>query len=229
MILSLYTLTLEPEHPLRFSLIELRTFLNRELAEYTALCKNNTAGFIHRYPAIQGKLVRNTFRVIGISQGASCLFQLTHGRPLLGTNENACRITACDPEIRSEPFGTTDEIALYEFQTPWLALNQQNAKKFYGLNGKPARDMFMQKLLTAQLNTLAKSLDCTVTVPISCEAKVRFRRDRIDHENVMVFLGKFRTNLRIPDYLAIGQSVSKGYGTIKRITESQKDSTGEPE
>jgi hypothetical protein len=218
MILPAFTLTLEPEHPLRFSIEELRSFLTRELAEYTALCKNNTAGFIHRYPVIQVKLVRNTFRVIGISQGASCLFQLTHGRPVLGTGENTCRITACDPVIQSEIFGTMDMIALYEFQTPWLALNQQNAKKFYDLNGKPARDTFMQKLLMAQLNTLAKSLDCTVSIPISCEAKVRFRRDRIDHENVMVFLGKFRTNLKIPDYLAIGQSVSKGYGTIKRIT-----------
>ena len=36
----------------------------------------------------------------------------------------------------------------------------------------------------------------------------------------MVFLGKFRTNLRIPDYLGIGRLVSQGYGTIKRIRES---------
>jgi hypothetical protein len=229
MILPAYTLTLEPEHPLRFSLIELRTFLTRKLAEYTALCKNNTAGFIHRYPVIQAKLVRNNVRVISISQGADCLYLLTHDQEVLGTGENACRITACDPAIRSETFGTTDEIALYEFQTPWLALNQQNARKFYDLKGKPARDMFMQKLLTAQLNTLAKSLDCRVTAPISCEAKVRFRRDRIDHENVMVFLGKFRTNLGIPDFLAIGQSVSQGYGTIKRITECPENSNGEPE
>jgi hypothetical protein len=229
MILPTYTLTLEPEHPLRFSLEELRSFLTRELAVFTTLHKNNTAGFVHRYPVIQSKLVKNTFRVIGISQGASCLFQLTHGRPVLGTGENACRITTSDPVIRSESFGITDEMALYEFQTPWLALNQQNARKFYDLNGKPARDAFMQKLLSAQLNTLVKSLDCMVTVPICCEAKVRFRRDRIDHENVMVFLGKFRTNLGIPDYLAVGQSVSQGYGTIKRITESHEGSTGEPE
>ena len=33
----------------------------------------------------------------------------------------------------------------------------------------------------------------------------------------MVFLGKFRTNLRMPDSLGIGRSVSQGYGTIKCI------------
>jgi len=108
----------------------------------------------------------------------------------------------------------------YEFLTPWLALNQQNAKKFYDLQGKPQRDAFMQKLLTDQLNTLAKSLDYKVTNPITCVSKVRFKREQIDRENVMVFLGKFQTNLTIPDYLGIGQSVSQGYGTVRCIPSS---------
>ena len=147
---------------------------------------------------------------------------------ILGTGESTCRITARDPAIRSEPFGITDTPDTYEFLTPWLALNQQHAKKFYDLNGKPQRDAFMQKLLTTQLTTLAKSLDYDITAPITCEAKVRFLRERIDRENVMVFLGKFRTNLHIPDYLGIGRSVSQGYGTIKRITESPDIISGDP-
>jgi hypothetical protein len=44
---------------------------------------------------------------------------------------------------------------------------------------------------------------------------------------VIVFLGKFVTNLTIPDYLGIGLSVSQGYGTIKRITESSDTYSGE--
>ena len=41
--------------------------------------------------------------------------------------------------------GSSDKIHTYEFLTPWLALNQQNAKKFYDLKGKPKRDAFMTK------------------------------------------------------------------------------------
>jgi hypothetical protein len=228
MILRMYTLSLEPEHPLRFSADELRLFLNKELAAYTLLQEENTAGFIHRYPVLQCKQIRSSLSVTGISQGAGCLWQITHDQAVLGTGESTCRITARDPAIRPEPFGITDTVTTYEFHTPWLALNQQYAKKFYDLKGKPERDAFMQKLLTAQLQTLVKSLDCEVTVPISCEAKVRFKRERIGRENVMVFLGKFRTNLHIPDYLGIGRSVSQGYGTIKRITESPDNISGEP-
>jgi hypothetical protein len=227
MFLRMYFVTPEPEHPLRFSASDLRSFLNTKTAEYAALHQDDAAGFIHRYPVLQYKEIRSGPLMMGIGQGADCLFQLTRDGTMVGTGESACRIIARDPEIRSEPFGIADTVFTYEFQSPWLALNQQYAKKFYDLKGKPERDTFMQKLLTVQLNTLAKSLDYTVTASITCEAKVRFRRDRIGRENVIVFLGKFRTNLEIPDYLGIGQSVSQGYGTIKRITESPEQYSGD--
>ena len=65
----------------------------------------------------------------------------------------------------------TDTVAAYEFLTPCLALNQQHAKKFYDLNGKPQRDAFMQTLLTTHLATLAKSLDYRITTPVSMRGK----------------------------------------------------------
>jgi hypothetical protein len=227
MILPVFTIFPEPEDPLRFSPDELRSFLTTELAGFSAIHKEASTGFIHRYPAIQCKTIKGRLVVIGISQGAGCLWQLTENKALLGTGENVCRITARDQAIRSEPFGITDTVFTYEFLSPWLALNQQNAKKFYELKGKPERDAFMLKLLGAQLTTLAKSLDYRLTAPVTCEAKVRFRRDRIGRENVMVFLGKFRTNLQIPDYFGIGQSIAQGYGTIKRITESSEYDAGD--
>jgi hypothetical protein len=227
MILRMFTISLEPEHPLRFSPDELRSFLKKKLYEYSALPLTDTAGFIHRYPVLQCKQVRGNVIVIGICQGADCLCHLTGDQITLDAGESSCRITARDPAMRSEQFGITDKPETYEFLTPWLALNQQHAKKFYDLKGKPQRDAFMQNLLTTQLTILAKSLDYDITAPITCEAKVRFIRERIDRENVMVFLGKFRTNLRIPDYLGIGRALSQGYGTIKRITESPETYSGD--
>jgi Cas6b C-terminal domain/Cas6b N-terminal domain len=227
MILSMFTISLEPEHPLRFSVGELRSFLNKKITVYSAVHQNNAAGFIHRYPALQCKQLKGDLITIGISQGASCLCQIAHDKVTLGTGENTCRITASDLAIRPEPFGIADTVFTYEFLTPWLALNQQHAKKFYDLKGKQQRDVFMQNLLTSQLISLSKSLDYDMISQICCEAKVRFRRERIDRENVMVFFGKFRTNLCIPDHLGIGRSVSQGYGTIKRITESPDTYSGE--
>ena len=215
MILPIFTLTLEPSNPLQFSIDELRSFFYKKLAEYTELHKDSTTVFIHRYPVVQCKQIKSMLMVIGISQGADLLQEISGGKQEFRIGENTCTVFGRELGIRNEVFSISDKIHTYEFLTPWLALNQQNAKKFYDLKGKPERDAFMQKILTGNLNTFAKSIDYDLPAPLTCESRVRFKRERIDRENVMVFLGTFKTNLCIPDYLGIGQSVSQGFGTIR--------------
>ncbi|MFA4823863.1 MAG: CRISPR-associated endonuclease Cas6 [Methanoregula sp.] len=217
MNLKIFTLALEPVNPVQFSLSELRSDIAGKLGEFTTLRKESAAGFIHRYPVVQCKQVKSSIITLGISQGADFLYQHSEGLKEFSQGKTACTILERDTSIRHEEFGISGTTHTYEFLTPWLALNQQNAKKFYDLKGKPDRDAFMQKILTGNLETLAKSLDYKTPVPITCEAKIKFRIDRIDRENVIVFLGKFRTNIRIPEYFGIGQSVSQGFGTIKSI------------
>jgi hypothetical protein len=216
-MIQIFTLTLEPANPIQFSLSEFRLHLTRKLEEYTTIYQKSAAGYIHRYPVVQCKQTRLAFIILGISQGADFLYRLSDGLKEISQGNLACTILERDAFIRNEEFGICGKTYNYEFVTPWLALNQQNVKKFYDLKGKADRDAFMQKILTGNLATLARSLDYTLPVPITCEAKIRFRIDRMDHKNVMVFFGKFRTNISIPDYFGIGQSVSQGFGTIKSI------------
>lgn len=217
MIQKIFTLTLEPKNPIQFTLSEFRLYLNGKLGEYTELHKDGATGFIHRYPVIQCKQIKNSLIVIGISQGADFLFSHSNGRKEISEGGNTCTILTRDDGIRNEEFAISETLFTYEFLTPYLALNQQNAKKFYDLKGKTERDAFIHRILSDNLATLAKSLDYLPPAPIRCEHKLRFRVDFIDRENVIVFLGKFQTDLRIPDYFGIGQSVSKGFGTIQTL------------
>ena len=217
MLLKIFTLTLEPVDPIQFSIAEIRVYFAGKLDEFTVFNKSNDTGFIYRYPAVQCKQHKNSLMVIGISQGAALLEQLSHERNEILSGKNTCTILERDAVIRNEEFGISGTTHTYEFLTPWLALNQQNAKKFYYLKGKPERDAFIRKILIRNLDTLAKSLDYKTPLPITCEAKIRFRIDWMGRENIMVFLGKFRTNLRIPDYFGMGQYVSQGFGTMKSI------------
>jgi hypothetical protein len=162
------------------------------------------------------KQIKNSLITLGISQGADFLFEHTRGLNEIPQGTSACTILERDTTIRLEEF-VIGPLQTYEFLTPWLALNQQNAKKFYTLKGKVERDAFMHRILINNLGMLAKSLDYKIPEPIQCEAKIRFRIDWIERENVIVFLGKFRTNLKIPDYFGIGQSVSQGFGTIRCV------------
>jgi len=219
MNLKIFTIILDPVDPIQFSIAGIRAYFSEKLDEYTVINKSNDKGFIYRYPAVQCKQIKNRLIVIGISQGAALLEQLSLERNKIFSEKNICIILERDNAIRNEEFGISGTFYNYEFVTPWLALNQQNAKKFYDLKGKQERDAFMQKILLGNLETLAKSLDYKTPVPITCEAKIRFRIDWMGRENVMVFLGKVRTNLRIPDYFGIGQSVSQGFGTMVCLPE----------
>ncbi|NMB77837.1 MAG: CRISPR-associated endonuclease Cas6 [Methanomicrobiales archaeon] len=219
MILPLFSVMLSPIHLEQFSTAEFRAGLAHRLSEEPVPASSGSH-VLHRYPPLQVKEVKDTLLAIGICQGAVFLHSAVSGRTTMGTGGHECTIISRDPAIRSEEFGPDSHMHTYEFLTPWLALNQQHAKKFYDLTGKPARDAFMEKLLLSHLTTLAKSLDAPLTQSVSCSAKVRFERMRIDRENVMVFFGKFRTNLVIPDNLAIGRSVSEGYGTIRQIPDA---------
>ncbi len=219
MIFPLYRLTIEPVNPLQFSLPGLRSELLRQLAAFMASGSGEALDehVLHRYPAVQVKQIGAGLHVLGICQGARFLQELTMSRTTILDGNNRSAIVDRDMVIRQEEFGIDGTMHEYEFLTPWLALNQQYARKFYDLNGKPARDAFMDRLLLTHLTTLAKSLDVHLTAPVTCAAHVRFKRERIDRENVIVFLGKFRTNLRIPDHLGLGQSVSQGFGTVRQI------------
>src|SRR5512145_3223293 len=137
MILRIFTLTLEPRDPISFSSDELRSFFNRQLLEYISLHKDVAGPFIHRYPAVQLKQLKGSLMEVGICQGADLLWQLAEGNTEISAGGSSCTIRSRDPAIRDEIFGVTEQVHTYEFQTPYLALNQQNAKKFYDLNGKP--------------------------------------------------------------------------------------------
>ena len=159
MHLKIFTLTLEPVDPVQFSIAETRAYFTVKLEEYTVLNKSNDTTFIYRYPAVQCKQIQNTLIIIGISQGATLLEQLSHERNEILSGKNTCTILERDAVIRNEEFGISNTTHTYEFLTPWLALNQQNAKKFYDLKGKPERDTFIHRILIGNLETLAKSLD----------------------------------------------------------------------
>jgi hypothetical protein len=166
--------------------------------------KDRAADFIHRYPVVQAKIVQDRILVLGINEGADFLSQFSVGISKFATGLCTCTIVERDTSVRNEEFPISRGRTMYEFQSAWLALNEQNAKKFYDLDGKAERDAFMNGILARNLATLAKSLGYAPISPITVEAKVRFRKERVDDANEMGFTGKFATDLALPDYLGIG-------------------------
>ncbi len=216
MILKTFTLTLASTRPIRASASELRGFFATKFNEYSLLHQHNADKFIYRYPLVQYKMIDGAPRVIGINDGAEVLKQIYDKYDEIKLGEDVYEIVEKGISVRNQEFGLTDIIHSYEFATPWLALNQENYMKYYGLCSREERDEFLRKTLIANLLSMSKSLDYQVPDMIKCDAQVKIRKNRLKDVNVMTFIGGFCANFLIPDYLGIGKSVSRGFGAVRR-------------
>jgi len=223
MILHIFILTLGSTGPIHGSAHELRGFFATKFTEYTELHQHDADKFIYRYPVVQYKMINNVPHVIGINEGAEVLKQIYDEYDEIRLGENTYQIVERGITVKDEEFGISGKIHTYEFVTPWLALNQENYRKFYSLKGKTERDEFVRKILIGNIISMSKSLDYDVPGTIKCDTNVRFRKDRLKDVSVMVFTGIFHANFIIPDYLGIGKSVSRGFGAVKQIRAAEPE------
>lgn len=217
MILQTLVLTFDTARPVDTDISELRGYFTKEFAAYTRVPHGDTGHFIHRYPVLQCKIIKHVPTVIGINEGAVFLRECAGKSREIRCAQNTYSIVEHDISLKEEEFGPSGARQAYEFVTPWLALTQENYRKFYKLTSKPERDQFMQGILTETILSLSKTLGCEVPDPVSCDINLHFQKDRFKGDTVMTFTGKFEISFQIPEYLGIGKSVTQGYGTVRRI------------
>ena len=185
----------------------------------------------YMYPRIRYS-VRDDSRalIIGIEEGVPVLDELVkrleQKQVCLGQSETKiAKVTLIKKEDNFGPlFGESDiqSFLSYEFLTPWLALNEKNYEKYQRLGGWVKKKELLGKILIGNIISMSKSLGYTVPAPI--EANIHHLKEvktSLKGTPMIGFLGQFSVNFEIPDYWGIGKSVSRGFGTIKRVISGQ--------
>ena len=214
MNLKTFTLTLASTRPITGSAPELRGFFATKFNEYSLLHQHSADKFIYSYPLVQYKMIGGAPMVIGNNDGAEVLKQVYDKYDEIKLGEEVYEIVEKGISVKNQEFGLSDKIHSYEFTTPWLALNQENYMKYYGLKDNGERQEFLRKTLTGNLLSMSKSLDYRVPDKIKCDVSVQIRKRRLKDVNVMTFIGGFCANFIIPDYFGLGKSVSRGFGAV---------------
>ena len=81
------------------------------------------------------------------------------------------------------------------------------------------RKVLLEKILVGNIISMSKGLGYTVPGPIEVNIlKLREVNTSLKGNPMLGFMGEFEVNFEIPDYLGIGKSVSRGFGTVKKIT-----------
>ena len=107
----------------------------------------------------------------------------------------------------------------YNFITPWLGLSQKNYKKYRNdyLDASAKEKMkFLKKLIIGNILSFAKGVDWWVEGEIVVEAKLEEVSVKFKNEEMIGFKGYFYSNIYLPEFIGLGKSTSRGFGTIRR-------------
>ncbi|MDN5309847.1 MAG: hypothetical protein PWQ20_1665 [Thermotogaceae bacterium] len=213
--LKVLRLTLTSTRPIQESGAQLRGFFATKFNEYSLLHQHNADKFIYRYPMVQYKMIDRTPTVIGINEGAEVLKEVYDEYDKINLNGNEYEIVERGITYRKEDFGISEKLIKYDFVTPWFALNQENYRKYLSLD-KMQQAELLNRNLVGNMLSMSKSLDYQVPEKIKCHTELKERSSSLKGNEIIAFKGSFVTNFQIPDYLGLGKSVSRGFGTVKR-------------
>lgn len=71
--------------------------------------------------------------------------------------------------------------------------------------------------MIGNLISMSKGLNYTVDKEIKLDANLKEFSSSFKRREIIGFTGTFTINFHIPDFLGIGKSVSRGFGTVKYI------------
>jgi hypothetical protein len=179
-------------------------------------CEDRKVDYHH--PLVQYKIINGECLLVGSKDGAELLANLELATKTLCLGHENYNILTTELEFHHISIKTTETVQSYSFLTPWLALNEKNYEKYQRLGSWGRKKELLEKILIGNIISMSKSLGYTVPAPI--EANIQNLKEVpafLKGTPMLGFLGTFSVNFEIPDYWGIGKSVSRGFGTIKKM------------
>ena len=173
---------------------------------------------IYRYPCVQYKIIDGMCVLIGFSEGTEVIKKTFHDLKTINLDNRWEEVLSKGLESYKASFSLSYEQIDCTFLTPWLALNEKNYEKYQRLGSWGKRKELLEKILIGNIISMSKSLGYTVPAPIEANlGHLKEVKTSLKGTPMLGFLGNFSVNFEIPDYWGIGKSVSRGFGTVKRV------------
>lgn len=166
------------------------------------------------YPRVQVKVLKEQIYLIGIHEGVEAVLSISKKLSNLDFGNITFEILKSDIEKGQSQFIASNSVLSYQFITPWVALNRMTWKKYRSLSNKK-KPSFLNKLLGQNLLFLSNEFHENVKGDIVIKVKVSNLSPIPVAENKWgSFKGGFKTNFLIPNYIGIGNGITRGFGTI---------------
>jgi|TARA_B110001454_G_C12713798_1_gene431770 hypothetical protein len=166
------------------------------------------------YPRVQVKILNEQIYLIGIHEGVEPVLSLVKKFEILDFGNITFEVQDCDIEETKEQFIPSGRLVRYRFITPWVALNHMTGGKYRSIPNQEKLS-FLNKLLGQNIIFLANEVGIKLNDNIFTKVKVSSLFPRpVDENKWGAFMGEFKTNFVLPNYIGIGNGITRGFGTI---------------
>lgn len=180
---------------------------------------------IYRYPRVQYKVIHHHPVIVAFGEGINSLY------PKLMDMDNVVlgETIYWDPELQikleTKVIGDSRKAYHYKFLTPWLALNQENYKRYLELSTEPEKKQILEKILTGNILSMCRGFAVELEQKITASVDVKDIPVKFKGESMIGFIGWFEVNAHLPTLCGIGKGVSRGMGTIGLFSPEEGKST----
>lgn len=216
MELKIFKLTFDSMDMARRDIPKIRGFIANTYPEYDELHNHNGEKYIYRYPLIQYKAIGGTPMIMGINEGADILSKLEDSIDNIDISGKKIEIYEKSISYLKARLGVSNTLLKYKFISPWMALNEKNYEKYDEAN-EDEKTEIIKKILIGNILSMCKRFDYTVKEKLIVYVNLETCKINFKNQEMIGFKGEFLVNFYIPDFMAIGKSVSRGFGTVKII------------
>jgi hypothetical protein len=197
---------------------KVRGYFSRQFARFDLIHNHQPASekYFYRYPAVQFK-IQDCLAVHAYKpEGIAVLKELFLEAENIVIEDQVLTIDSKEIEVKEVEIGEDGGVYVYEFVTPWIALNQQNYKDFLSLDTEEQRKEKLHAILINNIISFCKFAGYTVQNRLKIKSTFQPVPTNLKGKTHLAFKGEFMVDFLLPDLLGLGKSTSRGYGNITR-------------
>ena len=166
------------------------------------------------YPRVQVKILNEQIYIIGIHEGVDAVLSLAKKFDIFDFGNITFEVNDYNVDETNQQFVPSSRLVRYRFLTPWVALNHMTGGRYRFLTNQE-KPSFLNRLLGQNIIFLANEVGIRLEDEIYTKVKVTSLFPRpVDENKWGAFMGEFKTNFILPNYIGIGNGITRGYGTV---------------
>ncbi len=181
------------------------------------------------YPRVQVKILNEQIYLVGIKDGADPVLEMIKELELLNFGNITFNILEKDVEESIDQFKHVDQLLRYRFVSPWVALSKNTQNRYKFLKNKD-RIAFLNRLLGQNIVFLAREMGVELNEKVYTKLNLDSLFPKQVYENSWgSFTGEFQTNFILPNYIGVGNGITRGFGAIQGLDNPKDEATPKSE